>query len=58
MTPDEARVLFGGERVARLATVRPDGAPHIVPVVFAVVHDEIWLAVDDTRDHHVLPATP
>ena len=24
-------------RVARLATVRPDGAPHVVPVTFAVV---------------------
>jgi len=47
VTPEEARARFAGERVARLATVRPDGAPHVVPVVFAVSGDEIWLAVDD-----------
>jgi PPOX class probable F420-dependent enzyme len=29
-----------------LATVRPDGAPHIVPVVFATSGDTVWLAVD------------
>ncbi|MCY1138946.1 TIGR03668 family PPOX class F420-dependent oxidoreductase [Actinoplanes sp. Pm04-4] len=33
--------------VARLATVGPDGAPHVVPMVFALVgEDEIVSAVD------------
>jgi PPOX class probable F420-dependent enzyme len=47
MTRDEARARFARERVARLASVRPDGSPHIVPVVFAVEGDEIWIAVDE-----------
>jgi PPOX class probable F420-dependent enzyme len=33
-------------RVGRLATVRPDGRPHVVPVCFAVVGDAIVTAVD------------
>jgi len=32
--------------VARLATVSAEGAPHIVPVTFAVEGDVIWTAVD------------
>jgi PPOX class probable F420-dependent enzyme len=32
--------------VARLATVREDGAPHLVPVVFALAGDTIYSAVD------------
>ncbi|MBW3641591.1 MAG: TIGR03668 family PPOX class F420-dependent oxidoreductase [Actinobacteria bacterium] len=33
-------------RVARLATLRPDGHPHIVPITFAVEHDVIVTAID------------
>ncbi len=44
---DEARARFADARVARLATLGPDGAPHLVPVVFAVVGDVVWSAVDD-----------
>ena len=33
-------------RVARLATVRPDGTPHLVPISFAVVGHTIVSAVD------------
>jgi PPOX class probable F420-dependent enzyme len=34
--------------VARLATVRPDGAPHVVPVTFALLdEDRLVIAVDD-----------
>jgi PPOX class probable F420-dependent enzyme len=40
------RALFAGQPVARLATVRPDGAPHVVPVTFAVVGDVVATAVD------------
>jgi len=41
-----AAELFGSAPVARLATVRDDGAPHLVPIVFAVDGDVIYSAVD------------
>lgn len=37
---------FADAAVARLATVGPTGAPHLVPVVFAVDGDVIYTAVD------------
>jgi PPOX class probable F420-dependent enzyme len=43
---DEARRRFLASPVARLATVRPDGAPHLVPVVFAAEGDVLYMAVD------------
>lgn len=54
MDRDEALTRLAGARVARLATVRPDGKPHVVPVTFAIVGDNIVTAVDHkpktTRD--------
>ncbi len=47
MDPVEARQRFEAGRVARLATIRPGGAPHLVPVVFAIEGDTVWIAVDD-----------
>jgi PPOX class probable F420-dependent enzyme len=32
--------------VARLATIDPDGRPHLVPIVFAVDGDTVYTAVD------------
>jgi PPOX class probable F420-dependent enzyme len=32
--------------VARLATITPDGRPHVVPITFAIVGDTIVSAVD------------
>jgi PPOX class probable F420-dependent enzyme len=32
--------------VARLATIDPDGRPHLVPIVFAVEGDTLYSAVD------------
>jgi PPOX class probable F420-dependent enzyme len=43
---DQARARFVTAAVARLATVRSDGAPHIVPVCFAVAAGTIYTAVD------------
>jgi len=40
------RELFVSSSVASLATVRPDGGPHVVPVVFALVQETIFIAVD------------
>lgn len=47
MDEQEARARFAEARVAHLATVRPDGAPHLVPVVFALDDDTVWLVVDE-----------
>jgi PPOX class probable F420-dependent enzyme len=46
LTPADARERLCRARVARLATVRPDGAPHVVPICFACDGDEIVTAVD------------
>nr|WP_253668888.1 TIGR03668 family PPOX class F420-dependent oxidoreductase [Streptoalloteichus tenebrarius] len=50
MDPASARGRFAAARVARLATVGADGAPHLVPIVFAVAEndalDDVWSAVD------------
>jgi len=46
MDRSEAIELFRAARVARLATVRPDDFPHIVPITFAIVDDLIVSAVD------------
>ena len=40
----ELRYMAGGRQLARIATVGPDGTPHVVPVAF------IYNAVRDTID--------
>ena len=42
----DARQRLAAARVARLATVRPGGGPHVVPVTFAVDGERIVTAVD------------
>lgn len=42
----DPRARFASSPVARLATVRPDGTPHLVPVVFALKGDTVFTAVD------------
>ena len=39
MRPDEALDRLRSAAVGRMATVRPDGRPHVVPFVFALVED-------------------
>jgi PPOX class probable F420-dependent enzyme len=46
LDPAEARALFASAPVARLATVRPDGSPHLVPICFALAGETIYTAVD------------
>lgn len=46
MDPALARERMEGARVAHLATVRPDGRPHVVPCCFALVGDVAYTAVD------------
>ena len=45
----DASSRFADSLVATLATVGPDGAPHLVPVVFAVHADVVYTAVDAKR---------
>jgi PPOX class probable F420-dependent enzyme len=46
MDAARCRALLVGARVGRLATVRPDGRPHVVACCFAVVGERVWTAVD------------
>lgn len=43
---ETSRERLAAARVARLATVSPDGEPHVVPVTFAVNGDVLVFAVD------------
>src|SRR5258706_5684420 len=40
------RDRFAAARVAVLGTVTPDGAPHLVPVTFALHGETLWTATD------------
>ena len=40
-----SRVLSA--RIARLATIDPDGCPHLVPIVFVIHGQTLYTAVDD-----------
>ncbi|OBA73266.1 PPOX class F420-dependent oxidoreductase [Mycobacterium sp. 1554424.7] len=43
----DPKARFTQSPIARLATATPEGAPHLVPVVFAVADDEtVYTAVD------------
>jgi PPOX class probable F420-dependent enzyme len=46
MDEEEARRRFAAARVARMATVKAEGTPHLVPVVFALVNEVAFTAVD------------
>jgi len=46
VTNDQLAARFATARVARLATVGPDGAPHLVAITFALVGATIVHAVD------------
>ena len=45
---DDLRSRVAGEPVARLATLDRDGRPHLVPIVFALLGDTLYTAVDAT----------
>jgi PPOX class probable F420-dependent enzyme len=56
VTEAEARRLFAASPVARLATVTPDGRPHVVPIVFVLdrvgAADTIYHGVDAKPKRH------
>src|ERR671918_481568 len=41
------RRLVAGARGARMATIDPDGRPHVVPLVFAMDGDTLYSSIDD-----------
>ncbi len=47
----EARRRFAAARVARLATVRPGGRPHVVPIVFAMDGGRVYSIADPKPKH-------
>lgn len=44
---DEEREFTESHRVAHLATADADGTPHVVPIVYALLDDEIYFVVDE-----------
>jgi PPOX class probable F420-dependent enzyme len=46
MNEARCRALLAAARVGRLATVRPDGRPHVVVCCYAFEGDRVWTAVD------------
>src|SRR5262249_58816003 len=46
MDPRTMRRLVESARVGRLATVGVDGVPHLVPIVFVLLDDVLYSAVD------------
>jgi PPOX class probable F420-dependent enzyme len=62
---DEARRRLAAARIGRLATVRADGRPHVVPIVFAVDGETIYSIADpkpkrglDLLRHRNIAANP
>ena len=49
MDDQERRRRLTEARVGHLATVRPDGRPHVVACCFAVEGDRLYTAVDDVK---------
>ena len=47
MDPAELRRRVAQARVARLATLRADGRPHLVPICFALEGEVLYSAVDE-----------
>lgn len=44
--PEWARALLADARHAHLGVIDGDGRPRVLPITFALVHDEVWSAVD------------
>ena len=52
MDSETMRGLVSSAPVGRLATVRRDGRPHVVPICFVVTDDVVYSAVDDKPKRH------
>ena len=49
LPPDEAWRRLAASRVAYLATIRADGRPHVVPIVFATGDDRTIYSIADPK---------
>jgi len=49
MPPEQQRALVAEARVARLATLRADGTPRLVPITFVLLDDLVCSAVDEVK---------
>ena len=47
MLTEAQREFLNAQRVAHLATADASGAPHVVPVCFAVSRNRIYITIDD-----------
>jgi PPOX class probable F420-dependent enzyme len=47
LLPAWGRDLVAQARVGHLATASPSGAPHVVPVCFALLDDTLYIAIDE-----------
>jgi PPOX class probable F420-dependent enzyme len=47
MISDDARRFLAGRRVGHLATADRAGAPHVVPVCFAIHGDALYVTIDE-----------
>jgi PPOX class probable F420-dependent enzyme len=52
MDMETMRGLVTPAPVGRLATVRSDGRPHVVPICFVITDDVVYSAVDDKPKRH------
>ena len=52
MNSETMRRLVSTAPVGRLATVRRDGRPHVVPICFVVTNDVVYSAVDNKPKRH------
>jgi PPOX class probable F420-dependent enzyme len=43
MTDDEMRTFIASQKTVQVATINPNGTPHLVPLWFAIVDDDIVL---------------
>ncbi|WP_219413634.1 TIGR03668 family PPOX class F420-dependent oxidoreductase [Pseudonocardia nigra] len=49
LDPAEQRARLAAAPVARLATLRPDGTPRLVPITFALVDGVVCSVVDEVK---------
>jgi PPOX class probable F420-dependent enzyme len=47
MLTDRQRAFLASQRVARLATADAAGRPHVVPICYALIRDEVYFTIDE-----------
>ena len=52
---DPARAFCERVRVARLATADANGAPHLVPVCYAIIDDSLYISIDEKPKRTDIP---